>query len=280
MRLLIVSGRSGSGKTISLNALEDLGYHCIDNLPVEMLPSITSHLETMHPRLAVSIDARNLPLDPNLLKTVISKLKHPDRELDILYLDAQDPELLRRYSETRRRHPLTKTGLSLSEAIQQEKILLSSLANMATITLDTSLLSKPQLSSLIRSRVAHENESMLQLQIQSFGFKNGLPSDADFVFDVRCLLNPYWQTDLRMLNGLDTAVAHYLEKQTTAQKMIEDVFQFLSNWIPQFEADNRSYLTVGIGCTGGRHRSVYVADQLLKRTKSLRCHVQIRHRDL
>ncbi|MFO1258371.1 MAG: RNase adapter RapZ [Gammaproteobacteria bacterium] len=280
MRLLIVSGRSGSGKTISLNALEDLGFHCIDNLPVEMLPTITTYLQQMHPKLAVSIDARNLPSDVNVLKEVISQLKEPERELDILYLDAQESELLRRFSETRRRHPLTKIGLSLNEAIQQEKELLGSLANMANITIDTSYLSKPQLSSLIRSRVARENESSLQLLIQSFGFKNGLPSDADFIFDVRCLPNPYWQTNLRMLNGLDSDVVQYLEQQSTVKKMVEDIMGFLENWIPHFESDNRSYLTVGVGCTGGRHRSVYIVDQLLKRTKSLRCNVQVRHRDL
>lgn len=278
MRLVILSGRSGSGKTISLHVLEDLGYYCVDNLPVDMLPGLVSRLQEDHPRLAVSIDARNLPLDVNLLKDVISELRQPGCE--IIYLDADHKSLLRRFSETRRRHPLTNSNVSLQEAIEQEHDLLRPLASMADITIDTSRLTQHQLCALIRDRVARENTSRLQLLIQSFGFKNGMPADADFIFDVRCLPNPYWQPDLRGLSGCDVAVIDFLKAYPEVHQMVEDIIRFLDNWIPRFEADNRSYLTVGIGCTGGQHRSVYITEQLVGLAKKLQLNVQVRHRDL
>ncbi|MBN9288416.1 MAG: RNase adaptor protein RapZ [Gammaproteobacteria bacterium 39-13] len=278
MRLVIVSGRSGSGKTISLHVLEDLGYYCVDNLPVDMLPGLVSRLQEDHPRLAVSIDARNLPLDVNLLKDVISELRQPGCE--IIYLDADHKSLLRRFSETRRRHPLSNSKVSLQEAIEQEHALLRPLSSMADITIDTSHLTQHQLCALIRDRVARENTSRLQLLIQSFGFKNGMPADADFIFDVRCLPNPYWQPDLRALTGCDQAVADFLKAYPEVHQMVEDIIRFLDNWIPRFEADNRSYLTVGIGCTGGQHRSVYITEQLVHLANKLQLNVQVRHRDL
>lgn len=280
MRLLIVSGRSGSGKTISLNTLEDLGYYCVDNLPVDLLPNLIDKLTLRHPRLAVSIDARNLPSNANELKEVISQLKKPDDgHCSILYLDADDKILLKRFSETRRKHPLTNSHLSLQEAMQQERILLSPLSNMADISLDTSHLTTHQLCSLIRDKVAQEPNSVLQLLLQSFGFKHGMPPEADFVFDVRCLPNPYWVPSLRNLTGLDTEVASYLSNESDVNLMIEDIMRFLENWVPRFQKDNRSYLTVGIGCTGGQHRSVYITHELEKRTHD-RYNVQVRHRDL
>lgn len=280
MRLVIVSGRSGSGKTISLHVLEDLGYYCVDNLPVDMLPGLVEKHQEDHPRLAVSIDARNLPSNVNLLKKVISQLRQPNRDCDIIYLDADNKSLLRRFSETRRRHPLTNINVSLQEAIEQESILLSPLASMSDITIDTSYLSHHQLCTLIRDRVARENNSGLQLLIQSFGFKNGMPADADFVFDVRCLPNPYWQPELRGLTGCDSEVADFLKGHPDVEQMVEDIIKFLHNWIPRFEADNRSYLTVGVGCTGGQHRSVYITQELVNRAKKLEMNVQVRHRDL
>ncbi len=280
MRLVIVSGRSGSGKTISLHVLEDLGYYCVDNLPVDMLPGLVSRLQEDHPRLAVSIDARNLPTDENVLKGVISELRQPGWQGEIIYLDADHKSLLKRFSETRRRHPLTNEKVSLQEAIEREHALLQPLATMADITIDTSNLTQHQLCALIRDRVARENTSRLQLLIQSFGFKNGMPADADFIFDVRCLPNPYWQSDLRTLTGRDSLVADYLSGYPVVKQMVEDIIKFLDNWIPRFEADNRSYLTVGIGCTGGQHRSVYVTEQLVQLAKDLDLNVQVRHRDL
>lgn len=280
MRLVIVSGRSGSGKTISLHVLEDLGYYCVDNLPVDMLPDLISRLQVDHPRLAVSIDARNLPSDVNLLKDVLMQLHQPDWHSEIIYLDADEKSLLRRFSETRRKHPLTNEQVSLQEAIQQEHRLLSPLASMADMTIDTSQLSQHQLSALVRDRVAREDTNRLQLLIQSFGFKNGMPADADFIFDVRCLPNPYWQPELRGLTGCDMPVANFLSACPEVEQMVEDIIRFLDNWIPRFEADNRSYLTVGIGCTGGQHRSVYITEELVKRAKKSQFSVQVRHRDL
>lgn len=280
MRLVVVSGRSGSGKTVSLHVLEDLGFYCIDNLPVDMLPGLVSKLQEAHPRLAVSIDARNLPSNVQLLKEVISELRQPGWHCEIIYLDADHKNLLRRFSETRRRHPLSNNQVSLQEAIEQERVLLSPLASMADIIIDTSHLTHHQLCGLIRDRVARENINGLQLLIQSFGFKNGMPADADFIFDVRCLPNPYWQQSLRMLTGQDPEVANFLQAHAEVEKMIDDIIQFLNNWVPCFEADNRSYLTVGIGCTGGQHRSVYITEQLVQRAKKLQMNVQIRHRDL
>ncbi len=280
MRLVIVSGRSGSGKTISLHVLEDLGYYCVDNLPVDMLPGLVSRLQEDHPRLAVSIDARNLPSDVNLLKDVISTLRQPGLHSEIIYLDADQKSLLRRFSETRRRHPLTDEKVSLEEAIEHERTLLQPLASMADITIDTSQLTQHQLCGLVRDRVARENTSRLQLQVQSFGFKKGMPADADFIFDVRCLPNPYWQPDLRALTGQDKAVTEFLQTYPEVDDMIEDIIHFLNKWVPRFEADNRSYLTVGIGCTGGQHRSVYITERLAQRAQKLQLNVQVRHRDI
>jgi len=280
MRLIVVSGRSGSGKTVSLHVLEDLGYYCVDNLPVDMLVELVERLENENPRLAVSIDARNLPGDENLLKTVISQLRRPGWHSEIIYLDANHNSLLRRFSETRRRHPLTSAHVSLQEAISQERVLLSPLASLSDMTIDTSYLSHHQLCTLIRDRVGREETYRLQLLIQSFGFKRGMPADADFIFDVRCLPNPYWEPTLRNLSGRDPAVGDFLQISADVKKMIEDIMQFLENWIPRFEADNRSYLTVGIGCTGGRHRSVYITEQLVQHAAALAINVQGRHRDL
>lgn len=280
MRLVIISGRSGSGKTVSLNVLEDLGYYCVDNLPVDMLPSLVDKLQKDRSRLAVSIDSRNLPSNERLLKEVITQLQRPDWQCEMIYLDADHRSLLRRFSETRRRHPLTNEKVSLQEAIEQERILLSPLATMADLTIDTTDLSQHQLCQIIQDRVAKEKNSQLQLMIQSFGFKNGMPAHADFIFDVRCLPNPYWQETLRDLTGQDPAVQEYLCASTEVAKMIDDIILFLTTWVPRFEADNRSYLTVCIGCTGGRHRSVFITEKLANKTKALKMNVQIRHRDL
>lgn len=245
-----------------------------------MLPGLVSRLQIDHPRLAVSIDSRNVPHDVSVLQGAVAALQRPDWQTEIIYLDADQKSLLRRFSETRRRHPLTNETVSLQEAIAIEHELLRPLASMADMIIDTSHLSQHQLCALIRDRVAKENVSRLQLLIQSFGFKNGMPADADFIFDVRCLPNPYWQPELRPLNGCDDKVISFLKESPVVAQMVEDIIQFLDNWIPRFEADNRSYLTVGIGCTGGQHRSVYITEQLVERAKSLQMNVQVRHRDI
>jgi len=280
VRLLIVSGRSGSGKTVTLNMLGDLGFYCVDNLPVDLLPTLKEKLEENQPRLAVSIDSRNLPNNVNQLKKVLDHFKEPPGQLEIIYLDAQDNVLLERFSETRRRHPLTNNKVTLKEAIVKERTLLRPISNMADLTIDTTKLSQHQLCAMIRERVGERNTGGMQVLFQSFGFKNGIPADADYVFDVRCLPNPYWEPNLRKLTGLDKEVITFLENQKAVQTMIEDISIYLSHWIPHFAHDNRSYLTIAIGCTGGQHRSVYVSEALLKIATQLNYHVQIRHRDL
>lgn len=280
MRLTIVSGRSGSGKTVALNSLEDLGFYCVDNLPVDMLLSLRDKLHTTHPKLAVSIDARNLPTNLSELKNIITELKRSKLdECKILYFDADDKILLKRFSETRRKHPLTNVNTTLQEAIQQERRLLNPLASIADISVDTSYLSKHQLNSLMRDKVAQEAHAVLQLLLLSFGFKHGMPPEADFVFDVRCLPNPYWYAELRNLTGLDKEIISFLGKEEDVKKMIDDIIFFLKNWVPKFEQDNRSYLTIAVGCTGGQHRSVYIIEEIEKQAKN-HFTVQTRHRDL
>ena len=279
---MIVSGRSGSGKTVALTTLEDLGFYCVDNLPVDLLVTLLNTLHLTHDHIAVSIDARNLPKEVEKLHSVLSQLKTafnaPYHSCHILYLDAEENVLLKRFSETRRKHPLTNSTCSLQEAILYEKKLLSPLCHLADISLDTSYFSKHELSRIIRDKIAKKNEA-LQILLLSFGFKHGSPSEADFIFDVRCLPNPYWQEQLRPLSGQDTLVANYLSAEPDVLAMIKDIHTFLNNWVPRFMKDNRSYLTVGIGCTGGKHRSVYLVEAL-QQALGAQFSVQSRHRDL
>lgn len=279
MHLMIVSGRSGSGKTVALTTLEDLGFYCVDNLPVDLLVILAEKLRFTHDNIAVSIDARNLPKEVNSFNNVLTDLKtaFPD-QCDILYLDAEENVLLKRFSETRRKHPLTSSTCSLQEAISYEKKMLSPLSHLADISLDTSYFSKHELSRIIRDKVAKKNEA-LQVLLLSFGFKHGAPSDADFIFDVRCLPNPYWEESLRDFSGQEPPIIEYLMAQPDVKNMVRDIQLFLHNWVPSFMKDNRSYLTVGIGCTGGKHRSVYIVDALQKALAS-QFSVQARHRDL
>jgi UPF0042 nucleotide-binding protein len=283
MHLLIISGRSGSGKTVLLNSLEDLGFYCVDNLPLGLLQPLVQELEARQVQLAVGVDARNFPKELSQLKTVLHELEHQNHTLEIIYLDANDTVLLRRFSETRRRHPLTNAELSLPEALLNERVLLAPIADIAALSIDTTLLSKPQLCALVRERFSQkEPEKMqrLQLVIQSFGFKHGTPPEIDFVFDVRCLKNPYWDLNLRNFSGKDQAVIDFLEGDKDSQALLSDIESFLKRWVPTFEADNRSYLTIGIGCTGGQHRSVYISEQLAKRCSRAGFNCQARHRDL
>lgn len=280
MRLIILSGRSGSGKTIALHMLEDLGFYCIDNLPVVMLTELPSTLADNHDKVAVSIDARNMPTELEHFTEIFTKLNRQIGYSEIIYLDADENTLLKRFSETRRKHPLSKGGTSLREAIRAEYDLLTPIANLADLTIDTTPLTIPALHQLIRDRVVHHQGSRLQVLLQSFGFKYGLPPDSDFVFDIRCLKNPYWEPSLRPLTGLDNEIKDYLDKQHDVQLMLKDITQFLQHWIPQFEADNRSYITVAIGCTGGKHRSVYLVESLSKKLTAMTENLQIRHREL
>lgn len=280
MRLVIISGRSGSGKTVALHALEDLGFYCIDNLPITLLSGLEDHIGTVQPLIAVSIDARNLPSQIIQFKGIMAELKDSRNSYEILYLDASDSTLLKRFSETRRRHPLTNEQTSLREALRYEHELLTPIASLADLTIDTGPLNRQSLYDLVKGRVAAHQGSRLQVLIQSFGYKQGLPPDADFVFDLRCLPNPYWEADLRELSGKDDAVIQFLNSKSEVNQLENDILGFLLSWIPRFEADHRSYVTIALGCTGGQHRSVYLAENLANRLGEKIGNIQLRHREL
>jgi UPF0042 nucleotide-binding protein len=280
MDLTIVSGLSGSGKTVTLQALEDIGYYCIDNLPANLLPHFASSLiDIPDNRAAVGIDVRNRHFLETLSDSLDS-LKKLGIEFRILYLYANEKTLVRRFSETRRRHPLTDMSTSLIDGIRLEHQLLTSLAQGARIEIDTSNTTPHELRSQVRNLVGARDGAAMMLQIVSFGHKHGNPSDADFVFDVRCLPNPYWEKELREQTGIDQGVINFLKSTPETSAMIDHIFAFLTEWLPAYKAENRSYITIAIGCTGGRHRSVYVAEQLAKKLTDDGSTVQLRHRDL
>ena len=283
MRLLIISGRSGSGKSTALNMLEDHGFYCIDNLPASLLPAFVARIsreEPALPRVAVSIDARNLPDDLKKVPSIIADLQDSYLHTEIIFLDASGPTLIKRFSESRRKHPLTTENIGLREAINRERELLEPIAALAGLSIDTSALSMHQLREIVRSRVVEKKDSSLALMFESFGFKNGVPVDADFVFDARCLPNPYWDDNLKSLTGLDQAVIDFLVTQDDATAMQTDIADFLAKWLPRFEASNRSYMTVAIGCTGGQHRSVFLCEQLKQLFSGQISNVQVLHREL
>lgn len=278
--MVIISGRSGSGKSLALHALEDLGFYCIDNLPLTLLSGLESHIGNLQPLVAVSIDARNLSNQIMHFKEIMAELSTQGFSREILYLDASDNILLKRFSETRRKHPLTNENTSLREAIRKEKELLTPIASLADLTIDTGPLNRQALYELVKGRVAAHQGSRLQVLLQSFGYKQGLPPDADFVFDLRCLPNPYWEPELRELSGKDEPVIQFLSSKSEVTKLENNILEFLSTWIPLFEADHRSYVTIALGCTGGQHRSVYLTENLAKRLRKKIANVQIRHREL
>lgn len=284
MRLIIVSGRSGSGKSTALDVLEDNGFYCIDNLPAGLLPELAErsllHTELLQPLVAVSIDARNLPSQLKRFPELLEEVRARHIHCDVLYLDADDETLLKRFSETRRRHPLTTDERSLAEAIRDESVLLSPITDLADLKIDTTHLNLYQLRDTLKLRLLNKPEPGTAFLVESFGFKRGMPVDADLVFDVRCLPNPYWKPELREHSGLDSAVAEYLQEQPEVQEMYDDIYTYLHKWLPRIAASNRSYVTVAIGCTGGHHRSVYLADRLGKALKQDLKNIQVRHRDL
>jgi len=283
VKLLIVSGRSGSGKSTVLNMLEDHGYYCIDNLPASLLPAVierTNRDNLELSRVAVSIDARNVSPDLKKVPEIIKELNRQGIEPGIVYLDAGDAALIKRFSENRRKHPLTDARLGLKEAIHREGVLLEPIRSMAMLRIDTTNMTVHQLRARIKHRVIESKDDTLALMFESFGYKNGVPIDADMVFDVRCLPNPYWEPELRELSGLDEPVRQFLDSHPEVNRLYQDILDFLKKWIPQFEADNRSYLTVAVGCTGGRHRSVYFVEQLKRTFSTDYGNVQILHREL
>ncbi|AYC34244.1 RNase adapter RapZ [Pseudomonas cavernae] len=284
MRLIIVSGRSGSGKSTALDVLEDNGFYCIDNLPATLLPELAErallHTELLEPLVAVSIDARNLPSQLKRFPELLAEVRARHINCDVLYLDADDATLLKRFSETRRRHPLTNENRPLAEAIADEANLLGPIADLADLKIDTTHLNLYQLRDTLKLRLLNKPEPGTAFLVESFGFKRGMPVDADLVFDVRCLPNPYWKPELRDHSGLEQPVVDYLTAQPDVEEMYQDILAYLNKWLPRFAASNRAYVTIAIGCTGGHHRSVYLAERLGQALKQPLKNVQVRHRDL
>ncbi|MBS3964952.1 MAG: RNase adapter RapZ [Methylomonas sp.] len=284
MKLVIISGLSGSGKSIALDTLEDCGYYCIDNLPVTLLQEFVVNVmlndERTYAKTAIGIDARNqtdkLPDFPDILAFIRSK----GIDCEVVYMHAEERIIVKRYSETRRRHPLTTADRSLREALPIEQELLRPLATQADIVIDTSYTHYHQLRDLLKNRMGEKGKSQLSMMFQSFGFKYGIPLDADFVFDARSLPNPYWVPELRGLTGKDQAVIDFLQNETPVKEFLHDIAHFIGRWAPRFESDNRSYLTIAIGCTGGQHRSVYLVEALSTHFRDSIPNVIVRHREL
>lgn len=284
MRLIIVSGLSGSGKSVALAMLEDLGYYCVDNMPAGLLPAFIAYTvrtsEIAYRLTAVGVDARNRPEDLADVPRLVAELRRSGIGCEILFLRADNDTLLERFSETRRRHPLSRSGIGLQEALELEERLITPVANAADLTIDTSRLSVHELRELVRERVVEHPSGGPSLLFQSFAYRRGVPDDADFVFDARALPNPYWELDLRELSGRDDAVARFLSADPEATKFLDDVVAFLERWLPSLVRSNRSYLTVAVGCTGGQHRSVYLAERLAAHFDGRYGRPLIRHRDL
>ena len=286
MHFLVISGRSGSGKTSALHLLEDEGYTCIDNIPVSLLPALVEQVKqplrqtANEQKFAIGIDARNLDSDLGRFPEILASANLTPDEYRILFLDTTRDVLLKRYSETRRRHPLSDEQTGLPEALEKEQAILSPMADLADTCLDTSRLSLHELRSAVKQLVVGTNTKGVALTFSSFGFKYGVPIDADFVFDVRCLPNPHWEPSLRAKTGLEGPVIEFLDAQMPVQEMYSDIANFVQKWVPAFEDNNRSYLTIAVGCTGGMHRSVYLCEKLANSLKSEFKNVQSRHRQL
>lgn len=284
MRLIIVSGLSGSGKSVALDALEDIGFYCIDNVPAALLGGLIAQTiearDALYDNIAVGVDARNRAKDIESLPDLLRSLKDQGIRHEIVFLHAENQVLLKRYRETRRRHPLRKSNMSLQDAIEHERELLGPITYSADLVIDTTESSIYELRTLLRQRLGARGENDLSIQLESFGFKHGVPYDADFVFDVRCLPNPYWDTDLRRLNGKDAKVISFLEDRTITRTMIDDILSFLRNRIPEYIEHNRNYLTIAVGCTGGQHRSVYLVEEIARVLQREYDNVLIRHNEL
>jgi len=284
MKLIVISGRSGSGKSTCLHVLEDIGYYCVDNIPASMLGTLTERiskdLDPEFQQVAVSIDARNVSKDLEQFPAIFEQLENSEIERQIIFLDANDNTLLKRFSETRRKHPLTSKDIGLMEAIKKERELLAPIIMLANLTIDTSSLSLHKLRDTVKNRFYDCDTAGMAVQFQSFGYKHGVPADADIVFDVRCLPNPYWVIQLRGLTGLQQEVIEYLDGQEEVQEMLGDISSFLKKWLPKFDANNRSYITIAIGCTGGQHRSVYLCEKLKSHFENKTMSVQVRHKEI
>lgn len=279
MELIIISGRSGSGKSVALRALEDAGYYCVDNIPLALIPTLSEYFTKEARSAVISLDIRNLPNTSNTIDELLTKLMPLNPKL--IFLDCERNTLIRRYSDSRRIHPLsTQDDLSLESAIDLEQKLLEPLVQNANYIIDTSNLSSHELAENLRNLLQGSAEKELKIIFESFGFKYGLPADADYVFDVRFLPNPHWNPELRPMTGLEQPVIEFLERQTEVHNFIYQTRNYLEMWLPMLEQNNRSYLTIAIGCTGGKHRSVFVTEQLGKYFQAKGKKVQIRHKSL
>lgn len=281
MKLIIISGVSGSGKSVALHTLEDQGYLCIDNLPLTLLPALAEQIpqDSRYQKCAVGIDARNSPASLQDFPILLSALDTQKIPFEIVFLNADDDILLKRFSETRRKHPLSNDDIPLIEAIKKERQLLEYLNANADLHLDTSSNNVHQLRQQIIDRVARSDHNKLSISLLSFGFKHGIPSGIDFMFDIRCLPNPHWIPELRSLTGKDPAVIQFLEAEQEVSDMYQHIGDFLEHWLPRFRDSNRNYLSIAIGCTGGQHRSVYLVEALAKRLDKGQ-KILIRHREL
>ncbi len=298
MKLIIISGRSGSGKSTAVQVLEDIGFYCIDNLPAALLPETINYLHSLknesfsiagshntagtQEKIALCIDARNPAKHLEQLPKIIANLKADKQqfEIDFIYLDASDEILIQRYSATRRRHPMEGMAKGLQSAIEYENSVLAPIADLASLRIDTTHLSLYELRDVIKYRVAERTEQNISLQFISFGFKHGLPLDSDIVYDLRILPNPYWLPELRSFNGKQTPVIEFLSQQPLVNEMITDIKNYLEKWLPEFKQNNRSYVTIGLGCTGGQHRSVFIAEQLTRHFLPLMDNVSVYHREI
>ena len=261
--------------------LEDLGFYCIDNIPAALLKPFISHTvrttEPTYERTAVGLDARNTPAEIAIVPRLIEELNRSGIQCEVLFLVASEEELLRRFAETRRKHPMSRENVDLREAMAMERRLLEPIAYVADLVIDTSRMSVHELRDVIHLRVEQRKVGRLSISFESFGFKHGLPGDADFVFDARSLPNPYWEPSLRNLTGRDPEVIRFLEAQPGVEVLLQDIIRFIEARIPEYQASNRGYLTVAVGCTGGQHRSVYIVDRLARHFSAHHPNVTTRH---
>ena len=283
-RLIIVSGLSGAGKTVVLNALEDLSYYAIYNLPAgllnPLLEQFSGHDGRPAGQIAIGIDTRHNRHDLDALPAALRVLAAKKMRPELIFVEADSEILTRRFSETRRKHPFSSKAVPLADAIRREQRAIGVIAEAADLRLDTSHMRLHELREVVRRRIARRRPGVLSLQIMSFGYKHGLPGDADFVFDLRCLPNPYWNKALRPLSGREPAVVDFLQKQPAVTALFNDLRGLLDSWLPRFESDGRSYLGIALGCTGGLHRSVFMAEQLAGHFEKNGRAIILRHRDI
>jgi len=284
MRLIIVSGLSGSGKSVALHMLEDIDFYCVDNIPAALLKPFISHtvrgLGDTYPQTAVGLDARNRPNEIETIPALVGELRRSGITCEVLYLHASEEVLLKRFAETRRKHPLVSEYVGLREAIAWERRLLEPITTAADLVVDTSNMGVHALREMIRERIDRREDGRISLMFESFGYKHGIPGDADFVFDVRSLPNPFWEHALRHLNGRDAPVIEYLSAYDSVRGTLADLIAFLERRVAEFAQANRSYLTIAVGCTGGQHRSVYMVERLAEHFRTRYPQVLTRHDSL